>query len=54
MGNPTFGIFDHTEGIPGTPTAKLLEDRLDLIRMADQALFSGFHLAPATDRRPHL
>ncbi len=45
MGKPTFGIFDHIEGIPGTPTAKLLKDRLDLIRMADQAGFTGFHLA---------
>ncbi len=27
MGKPTFGIFDHIEGIPGTPTAKLLKDK---------------------------
>src|SRR5580765_4025955 len=45
MGVPTFGIFDHIEGIPGTPTPQLLKDRLDLIKMADEAGFAGFHLA---------
>ena len=45
MGKPTFGIFDHIEGIPGTPTPQLLRDRLDLIKMADEAGFAGYHLA---------
>ena len=42
---PTFGIFDHIEDIPGTPTHRLFQDRLDLIKLADQAGFAGFHLA---------
>jgi alkanesulfonate monooxygenase SsuD/methylene tetrahydromethanopterin reductase-like flavin-dependent oxidoreductase (luciferase family) len=42
---PTFGIFDHIEDIPGTPTHRLLKDRLDLIKQADEAGFAGFHLA---------
>ena len=41
----TFGIFDHIEDIPGTPTPQLFKDRLDLIKMADEAGFAGFHLA---------
>ena len=45
MGRPTFGIFDHIEDIPGTPTPQLLRDRLDLIKQADEAGFAGFHLA---------
>jgi alkanesulfonate monooxygenase SsuD/methylene tetrahydromethanopterin reductase-like flavin-dependent oxidoreductase (luciferase family) len=45
MGKPSFGIFDHIEDIPGTPTPKLLRDRIDLIKMADEAGFAGFHLA---------
>jgi alkanesulfonate monooxygenase SsuD/methylene tetrahydromethanopterin reductase-like flavin-dependent oxidoreductase (luciferase family) len=45
MGTPTFGIFDHIEGIPGTPTPQLLRDRLDLVRMADQAGFATYFLA---------
>ncbi len=45
MATPTFGIFDHIEDIPGTPTHQLLQDRLDLIKMADEAGFAGFHLA---------
>jgi len=40
-----FGIFDHIEGIPGTPTHRLLQDRLALIKMADEAGFAGYHLA---------
>jgi alkanesulfonate monooxygenase SsuD/methylene tetrahydromethanopterin reductase-like flavin-dependent oxidoreductase (luciferase family) len=40
-----FGIFDHIENIPGTPTSRLLRDRLSLIKMADQAGFAGYHLA---------
>ena len=32
----TFGIFDHIEGIPGTSTDRLLQDRLELVRLADQ------------------
>jgi alkanesulfonate monooxygenase SsuD/methylene tetrahydromethanopterin reductase-like flavin-dependent oxidoreductase (luciferase family) len=42
---PTFGIFDHIEDLPGTPTRRLFQDRIDLIRMADEAGFAGFHLA---------
>jgi alkanesulfonate monooxygenase SsuD/methylene tetrahydromethanopterin reductase-like flavin-dependent oxidoreductase (luciferase family) len=42
---PTFGIFDHIEDIPGTPTHRLLQDRLELVRLADEAGFAGFHLA---------
>ena len=45
MKTPTFGIFDHIEGIPGTGTQQLFRDRLDLVRMADQAGFTGFYLA---------
>ncbi len=40
-----FGIFDHIEGIPGTPTSQLFQDRLTLIKMADEAGFAGYHLA---------
>ena len=45
MATPTFGIFDHIEGIPGTSTPQLLKDRLDLLRMADQAGFTSYFLA---------
>ena len=45
MKTPTFGLFDHIEDIPGTPTQQLFRDRLDLIRMADEAGLTGFHLA---------
>ena len=45
MTKPTFGIFDHIEEIPGTPTERLFQDRLDLIRLADEAGFASFHLA---------
>jgi alkanesulfonate monooxygenase SsuD/methylene tetrahydromethanopterin reductase-like flavin-dependent oxidoreductase (luciferase family) len=41
----TFGIFDHIEDLPGTPTSQLFRDRLDLVKMADEAGFVGFHLA---------
>jgi alkanesulfonate monooxygenase SsuD/methylene tetrahydromethanopterin reductase-like flavin-dependent oxidoreductase (luciferase family) len=40
-----FGIFDHIEGIPGTGMGQLFRDRLDLIKMADQAGFFAYHLA---------
>jgi alkanesulfonate monooxygenase SsuD/methylene tetrahydromethanopterin reductase-like flavin-dependent oxidoreductase (luciferase family) len=42
---PTFGIFDHIEDIPGTPTHRLLQDRLDLVKMADEGGLTGFYLA---------
>ena len=45
MARPTFGIFDHIEDIPGTPTQQLFRDRLELIRLADEAGFESFHLA---------
>jgi alkanesulfonate monooxygenase SsuD/methylene tetrahydromethanopterin reductase-like flavin-dependent oxidoreductase (luciferase family) len=40
-----FGIFDHIEDIPGTPTSQLFKERLTLIKMADSAGFGGYHLA---------
>jgi alkanesulfonate monooxygenase SsuD/methylene tetrahydromethanopterin reductase-like flavin-dependent oxidoreductase (luciferase family) len=42
---PTFGIFDHIEAIQGTPTQRLLQDRLALVKLADDAGFESFHLA---------
>jgi alkanesulfonate monooxygenase SsuD/methylene tetrahydromethanopterin reductase-like flavin-dependent oxidoreductase (luciferase family) len=45
MATPTFGIFDHIEELPGTPTERLFQDRLELIRLADEAGFESFHLA---------
>lgn len=41
----SFGIFDHLEEIPGTPTSRLFKDRLELVRTADEAGFVGYHLA---------
>ncbi len=45
MAKITFGIFDHIEGIPGTPTRQLLHDRLNIIKKADAAGFAGFYVA---------
>jgi alkanesulfonate monooxygenase SsuD/methylene tetrahydromethanopterin reductase-like flavin-dependent oxidoreductase (luciferase family) len=45
MGKPTFGIFDHIEGIKGTSTELLLRERLEFVRIADQSGFTGFYLA---------
>ena len=45
MTRPSFGIFDHIEDIPGTPTSQLLKDRLALVKMADEAGFHGYYLA---------
>ncbi len=45
MAQATFGIFDHIEDIPGTETHRLFRDRLDLVKLADEAGFAGFHLA---------
>ena len=45
MSTPTFGLFDHIEDIPGTPTRRLFQDRLDLMRMAEEGGFSGYYLA---------
>jgi alkanesulfonate monooxygenase SsuD/methylene tetrahydromethanopterin reductase-like flavin-dependent oxidoreductase (luciferase family) len=45
MAPPTFGIFDHIEDLPGTPTQRLFQDRLELIKLADEAGFAGYHLA---------
>jgi alkanesulfonate monooxygenase SsuD/methylene tetrahydromethanopterin reductase-like flavin-dependent oxidoreductase (luciferase family) len=45
LATPTFGIFDHIEGVPGTPTDKLFRDRLELIKLADEAGFAAYHLA---------
>ena len=42
---PTFGIFDHIEDIPGTPTQRIFQDRLALAKLADEAGFESFHLA---------
>jgi alkanesulfonate monooxygenase SsuD/methylene tetrahydromethanopterin reductase-like flavin-dependent oxidoreductase (luciferase family) len=40
-----FGIFDHIEGIAGTSHRQLLKDRIELIQRADEAGFTGYHLA---------
>jgi alkanesulfonate monooxygenase SsuD/methylene tetrahydromethanopterin reductase-like flavin-dependent oxidoreductase (luciferase family) len=45
MAQCTFGIFDHIEGIPGTSTQQLFHDRLELIKLADEAGLGAFHLA---------
>ena len=45
MATPTFGIFDHIEDIPGTTTSRLFQDRLELIKLADEAGLAGYHLA---------
>ena len=45
MATPTFGIFDHIEDIPGTPTSQLLKDRLALVTTADEAGFAGYYFA---------
>ena len=45
MTAPSFGIFDHIEDIPGTPTSQLLKDRLALVRTADEAGFAGYYFA---------
>ena len=45
MGTPTFGIFDHIEGEPGTSVAEVLKGRVELIRMVEEAGFAGYHLA---------
>jgi alkanesulfonate monooxygenase SsuD/methylene tetrahydromethanopterin reductase-like flavin-dependent oxidoreductase (luciferase family) len=42
---PTFDIFDHIEDIPGTPTHRQLQDRLELAKLADEAGFASLHLA---------
>ena len=47
-----FGIFDHIEDIPGTPTSQLFKDRLTLIRMADEAGFAGLSPGRAPRQRP--
>lgn len=40
-----FGIFDHIEGMAGTPMHQLLRERIELVKMADAAGFYGYHLA---------
>ena len=45
MKTPAFGLFDHIEDIPGTPTPQLFRDRLELIKTADEAGFKAFYLA---------
>jgi alkanesulfonate monooxygenase SsuD/methylene tetrahydromethanopterin reductase-like flavin-dependent oxidoreductase (luciferase family) len=45
VAKPAFGIFDHIEGIPGTSTRRLLQDRIELVKIADEAGFLGYHLA---------
>jgi alkanesulfonate monooxygenase SsuD/methylene tetrahydromethanopterin reductase-like flavin-dependent oxidoreductase (luciferase family) len=42
---PTFGLFDHIEGVPGDSPQKIFQDRLDFIQRAEQAGFKSFHLA---------
>ena len=45
MKTTTFGLFDHIEDIPGTPTHQLFKDRLALIKEAEQGGLTTFHLA---------
>jgi alkanesulfonate monooxygenase SsuD/methylene tetrahydromethanopterin reductase-like flavin-dependent oxidoreductase (luciferase family) len=45
INQPKFALFDHIEGIPGTPLQKLLQDRIELIKLVDRAGFEGYHLA---------
>ena len=40
-----FGLFDHIEGLAGTPMHRLLRDRIELVKIADAAGFAGYHLA---------
>jgi alkanesulfonate monooxygenase SsuD/methylene tetrahydromethanopterin reductase-like flavin-dependent oxidoreductase (luciferase family) len=40
-----FAIFDHIEGIAGTPMRQLFRDRIDMIKAADQGGFTSYHLA---------
>ncbi len=42
---PTFGLFDHIEGIPGDTPTKIFQDRLDFIRRPRRPGFASFHLA---------
>jgi alkanesulfonate monooxygenase SsuD/methylene tetrahydromethanopterin reductase-like flavin-dependent oxidoreductase (luciferase family) len=44
-GSAKFALFDHIEGIAGTSMQKLLADRLELIKIADEGGFAGYHLA---------
>ena len=44
-------VQEYIEGIPGTRTPQLLRDRLDLVRTADQAGFTGYYLAELLDDR---
>lgn len=45
MATTTFGIFDHIEDIPGTPTAQLFKERLDFIKLVEDGGFTGYYLA---------
>jgi alkanesulfonate monooxygenase SsuD/methylene tetrahydromethanopterin reductase-like flavin-dependent oxidoreductase (luciferase family) len=40
-----FGIFDHLEGIQGTPLPQLYKERLELVKLADEGGITGYHLA---------
>ena len=40
-----FGIFDHITRPPGVPLAQLYEDRIELLKSADDAGFYCYHLA---------
>lgn len=40
-----FAIFDHIEAMAGTSTSQVFKDRIDLIKTADEAGFTGYHLA---------
>lgn len=44
-GSTKFALFDHIEGIPGTPHDQLLNDRIEFIKLAERLGFVGFHLA---------
>ena len=45
MATTTFGIFDHIEDMPGTPTAQLFKERLDFIKLVEDGGFTGYYLA---------
>lgn len=45
MAPPTFGLFDHIEDIPGTPTHQLFKERLEFIKLAEEGGFDAYYLA---------
>ncbi len=43
--SPKFALFDHIEGIPGTPLDQLLNDRIEFVKLADRLGYAAFHIA---------